>query len=122
MVDYKNKDIGRMRVIYRMARFILNNYNLDVPQIRQHNRCRDISEPRMIAMYILRNKGFHPSEVALLFRRDHSTVCKNYERMKGLIRVSPQDYKRALELEEEIDLKAPELDWNSVSDVKTHQS
>lgn len=48
------------------------------------SRDEDDIRARQVMMYVLKERGLHVSQIAALFRRDHSTVCASIQAVKGL--------------------------------------
>lgn len=104
-------DLHKKSFIYRMfdevekriLAVVCKEYNVSIDDIISHSRKREISLPRMIAMYFLRKKTlFTWKQISVLFSgRDHSTAINAYNTVEDLI-FSTRSIKRKVEAIEDI--------------------
>ncbi|MFI3115953.1 MAG: chromosomal replication initiator protein DnaA [Clostridia bacterium] len=67
-----------------------NYYNITSDQIISNNRSKDMTEPRQIAMYLVRNlTEYSLPEMGKVFSRDHSTVLHSTKKVENLIKENP---------------------------------
>jgi chromosomal replication initiation ATPase DnaA len=80
--DYINKEkINYVTTIDKFCDFI----NIPFETLKIKTRKRKICEPRQVLMYLLKLDGFKKKEIALIFKKDRTTVYHAFKTVKNLI-------------------------------------
>ena len=74
---------------------VSRHHGIPVEEIVGSNQTRQIAWARMVAMYVLREKGGRTLvDVGQVFHRDHSTVCSNVQKVGRRLRVESVERER----------------------------
>ncbi len=88
----------------RIVKHVCDHYALNITDLRSHNRAKELSLARQVAMYLMKkmtNKSLH--EIGFfLGRKDHSTVIHAIDKVQNVIKQSPDFSAQIVRLEEKI--------------------
>jgi chromosomal replication initiator protein len=88
----------------RIVKHVCDHYSLTITDLRSHNRAKELSLARQVAMYLMKkmtNKSLH--EIGFfLGRKDHSTVIHAIDKVQTVIKKSPDFSAQLMNLEEKI--------------------
>ena len=69
-----------------VVRYVCKYYGIDEQQIKSPHRSKNISEPRQIAIYLIRElTGLQLETIGKYFNRDHGTISSSIKKIQGLI-------------------------------------
>lgn len=75
-----------------VVRYVCKYYGVDETQLKSPHRSKNISEPRQIAIYLIRElTGLQLETIGRYFNRDHGTISASIKKIQGLL--SMQDSK-----------------------------
>lgn len=83
---------------------VANTFNISVDQIMDRNRTRQVSLPRQIAMYLLREEAniSLPQIGKVLGGRDHTTIMHGCQKVAGLIEQDDQLRRQVVEIRDRL--------------------
>ena len=69
-----------------VVRYVCKYYGIDEQQIKSSHRSKNISEPRQIAIYLIRElTGLQLELIGKYFNRDHGTISASIKKIQGLL-------------------------------------
>ena len=69
-----------------VVRYVCKYFGVDEAQLKSPNRSRNISEPRQIAIYLIRELTRSKTEdIGKYFNRDHGTICSSLKKIQRLL-------------------------------------
>ena len=65
-----------------IVRYVCRYFGVEEAQLKSSNRSRNISEPRQLAIYLIRQlTGNGVKEIGQYFNRDHGTICSSIKKV-----------------------------------------
>ena len=81
-----------------VVRYVCRYYGVEESQLKGRQRSRNISEPRQVAMYLIRQMaGLSQDDVGKFFQRDHSTVVYTVEKVEKELSVAGSGMENKLQ-------------------------
>lgn len=66
-----------------IVRYVCKYFGVEEAQLKSSNRSRNISEPRQLAIYLIRQlTGNGVKEIGRYFNRDHGTICSSIKKVE----------------------------------------
>ncbi len=81
---------GNVKTVEDIQQAVCEYFNVRLAQLKSHGRQRSIAKPRMIAMYLCRQRlGTSYTELGLRFGgKDHTTIINAVRKIDGLLQVN----------------------------------
>lgn len=81
-----------------VVRYVCKYYGVDELQLKSPHRSKNISEPRQIAIYLIRElTGLQLEAIGKYFNRDHGTISVSIKKIQGLLSLKDSNIKNILQ-------------------------
>lgn len=80
-----------------VVRYVCKYYGVEESQLKSPHRSRNISEPRQIAIYLIRElTGLQLEAIGKYFNRDHGTISVSIKKIQGLLSMKDSNTENIL--------------------------
>ena len=80
-----------------VVRYVCKYFGVDETQLKSPHRSKNISEPRQIAIYLIRElTGLQLEAIGKYFNRDHGTISASIKKIQGLLSMKDSNIENIL--------------------------
>ena len=80
-----------------VVRYVCKYFGVDEAQLKSPHRSKNISEPRQIAIYLIRElTGLQLEAIGKYFNRDHGTISASIKKIQGLLSMKDSNIENIL--------------------------
>ena len=80
-----------------VVRYVCKYFGVDETQLKSPHRSKNISEPRQIAIYLIRElTGLQLEAIGKYFNRDHGTISASIKKIQGLLSMKDSNLENIL--------------------------
>lgn len=80
-----------------VVRYVCKYFGVDEAQLKSPHRSKNISEPRQIAIYLIRElTGLQLEAIGKYFNRDHGTISASIKKIQGLLSIKDSNIENIL--------------------------
>ena len=80
-----------------VVRYVCKYFGVDEAQLKSPHRSKNISEPRQIAIYLIRElTGLQLEAIGKYFNRDHGTISASIKKIQGLLSMKDSNLENIL--------------------------
>ena len=80
-----------------VVRYVCKYFGVDETQLKSPHRSKNISEPRQIAIYLIRElTGLQLETIGKYFNRDHGTISASIKKIQGLLSMKDSNLENIL--------------------------